>query len=82
MNVKELITKLQEFEPETKVIFSHTDHTDFNYRIEMCEDDISLDDDIDDEDDYDDYDEDDEDEDDEVNDEDVPQVVVFTLFLD
>ena len=79
MNVKELITKLQEFEPETKVIFSHTDHTDFNYRIEMCEDDISLDDDIDDEDDY---DEDDEDEDDEVNDEDVPQVVVFTLFLD
>ena len=79
MNVKELITKLQEFEPETKVIFSHTDHTDFNYRIEMCEDDISLDDDIDDEDDY---DEDDEDEDNEVNDEDVPQVVVFTLFLD
>jgi hypothetical protein len=78
MTVQELINKLQEFEPETKVIFSHTDHTDFNYRIEMSEGDISLDDDIDyEEDDY--YDEDDEDDED---DEEGPQVVVFTLFLD
>ena len=77
MTVQELINKLQEFESETKVIFSHTDHTDFNYRIEMSEDDISLDDDIDyEEDDY------DEDEDDDEEEEEGPQVVVFTLFLD
>ena len=82
MTVQELISKLQEFEPETKVIFSHTDASDFNYRVEMCEDDISLDDDVD----YDDeeYDEDeyDEDENDEDDEEEGPQVVVFTLFLD
>jgi hypothetical protein len=74
MTVQELISKLQEFEPETKVIFSHTDASDFNYRVEMCEEDISLDDDVD----YDDEEYDDEEDDEEEG----PQVVVFTLFLD
>jgi hypothetical protein len=29
MTVKELINHLQQFEQETEVMFSHTDHTDF-----------------------------------------------------
>jgi hypothetical protein len=82
MTVQELITKLQEFKPETKVVFSHTDHTDFTYNVEMCEEDISLDDAslYDDEYDEDDYDEDDYDEDEDTEEEE-PQVVVFTLSL-
>jgi hypothetical protein len=81
MTVQELITKLQEFKPETKVVFSHTDHTDFTYNVEMCEEDISLDDASLYDDEYDDeYDEDDYDEDEDTEEEE-PQVVVFTLSL-
>ena len=42
MTVQELINKLQEFDPETEVMFSHTDHTDYSYKIDMYEDDIYM----------------------------------------
>ncbi len=42
MTVKELINHLNKFNPETEVMFSHTDHTDFTYKIEMSEDDICI----------------------------------------
>jgi hypothetical protein len=73
MTVQELITKLQEFEPETKVIFSHTDHTDFTYNVEMCEEDILLDDAFLYNGEYD---------EDKNTEEEEPQVVIFTLNLD
>jgi len=74
MTVQELINHLQQFNSETKVVFSHTDHTDWTYKIEMCEDDIFLGD-MREADNYeDDFDEEDFDEEEEV--------VEFTLFLD
>lgn len=33
MNVKELIDKLQQFDPETEVVCSIMDHTDFGYKV-------------------------------------------------
>lgn len=33
MNVKELIDKLQQFDPETEVVCSVMDHTDFGYKV-------------------------------------------------
>ena len=42
MTVQELINKLQEFDPETEVMFSHTDHTDYDYKIDMYEEDIYM----------------------------------------
>lgn len=42
MTVKELIDHLGKFNPETKVMFSFLDHTDYLYKIEMSEDDICI----------------------------------------
>ena len=42
MTVKELINHLKQFNPETEVMFSHLDHTDYNYKINMSEDDIFI----------------------------------------
>jgi hypothetical protein len=44
MNVQELIQHLQQFNPETEVMFSHTDHTDYLYKIDMNKEDVYLDD--------------------------------------
>ena len=44
MTVKELINHLQQFDSESKVMFSHVDHTDWNYKIEMTEHDVYTDD--------------------------------------
>jgi hypothetical protein len=33
MTVKELIDKLQQFDPETEVVCSVMDHTDFGYKV-------------------------------------------------
>jgi hypothetical protein len=69
MTVQELINHLQQFNSETKVVFYHTDHTDWTYKIEMYEDGIFLGD-MREADNYeDDFDEEEE-------------VVEFTLFLD
>ncbi len=35
MTVKELIEHLGQFNPETKVMFSHTDETDFNSKLDI-----------------------------------------------
>lgn len=35
MTVKELINHLQQFNPETEVMFCHIDHTDFLYKTNM-----------------------------------------------
>ena len=40
MNVKELIEHLGQFNPETKVMFSHTDDTDFLYKVNMSVNDV------------------------------------------
>jgi len=42
MTVKELINHLQQFESETKVMFSHLDDTDFLYKINFYEEDVVL----------------------------------------
>jgi hypothetical protein len=42
MTVKELITHLQQFNQEAEVMFSHTDHTDFLYKVNFYEEDIVL----------------------------------------
>jgi len=42
MNVQELINHLKQFNPETKVMFSFVDHTDFQYKVDMSEDDVLL----------------------------------------
>ena len=42
MTVQQLINHLQQFDPETEVMFDHTDHTDFTYKIEMSEEDIYM----------------------------------------
>jgi hypothetical protein len=49
MTVKELINHLQQFESEAEVMFSHTDHTDFLYKINFYEEDVTLGDVISDE---------------------------------
>jgi hypothetical protein len=50
MTVKELIKHLEQFESETEVMFSHTDHTDFLYKINFYEEDVTLGDVLSDED--------------------------------
>ena len=40
MTVKELIEHLGQFNPETKVMFSHTDDTDFLYKVNMSVNDV------------------------------------------
>jgi len=42
MTVKELITHLQQFHQEAEVMFSHTDHTDFLYKVNFYEEDVVL----------------------------------------
>ena len=42
MNVQELINHLKQFNPETEVMFSHLDHTDFLYKINFYEEDVVL----------------------------------------
>lgn len=42
MTVQELINKLQEFKPETKVMFSHTDDTDYTSKIYMKKKNVKL----------------------------------------
>ena len=43
MKVKDLKQLLEKFDENTEVMFSHTDHTDFNYKINMYVDDVYLD---------------------------------------
>jgi hypothetical protein len=50
MTVKELINHLQQFESEAEVMFSHTDHTDFLYKVNFYEEDVTLGDVLSDED--------------------------------
>ena len=76
MTVKELITHLQQFESETEVMFSHTDHTSFLYKVNLYEEDVTLGDVT-----SDDYDGDSDFFDDEDN-YCGPKVVLFTLSLD
>jgi hypothetical protein len=42
MTVKELIKHLEQFEPETEVMFSHTDPTDWTTKINIEEEDVVL----------------------------------------
>ncbi len=42
MTVKELITHLQQFNQEAEVMFSHTDHTDYLYKVNFYEEDVML----------------------------------------
>jgi hypothetical protein len=44
MTVQELINHLGQFNPETQVMFSHYDHTDYLYKIDMNEENVYLDD--------------------------------------
>jgi len=73
MTVKELINHLQQFNSETEVMFSHTDHTDYVSKINLYEEDVVLGDVV-----SDDYDGDEELWDDEDN-YCGPEVVLFTL---
>lgn len=73
MTVKELIDHLQQFEPETEVMFSHTDPTDWTTKINIEKEDVALGDVV-----SDDYDREEELWDDEDN-YCGPEVVLFTL---
>ena len=73
MTVKELIDHLQQFEPETEVMFSHTDPTDWTTKINIEEENVGLGDVV-----SDDYDGEEELWDDEDN-YCGPEVVLFTL---
>jgi hypothetical protein len=42
MNVQELINHLQQFNPNTQVMFSHNDHTDFLYKTNMSVNDVYI----------------------------------------
>jgi hypothetical protein len=77
MTVKELINHLQQFEQETEVMFSYLDHTDFLYKINFYEEDVTLGDVLSDED-YDGESELFDDEDNYCG----PEVVLFNLSLD
>jgi hypothetical protein len=73
MTVKELIDHLGKFNPETKVMFSHTDDTDYTSKLDMEKKHVELGDIV-----SDDYDEEEELWDD--NDEYIgPEVVLFNL---
>ena len=76
MTVKELINHLQQFDSETKVMFSHLDDTDFLYKVDLNKEDVVLGDVVSDH-----YDEDNElfdDEDNYIG----PEVVLFNLNYD
>jgi hypothetical protein len=49
MTVKELIDHLGKFNPETEVMFSYLDHTDFLYKVSFYEEDVVLGDTLSDE---------------------------------
>jgi len=73
MTVKELIDHLGKFDPQTKVMFSHTDDTDWTSKLDMEKKHVELGDIV-----SDDYDEEEELWDD--NDEYIgPKVVLFNL---
>jgi hypothetical protein len=76
MTVKELIDHLGKFNPETKVMLSYLDHTDYQYKFDLREEDVELGDVSSDH-----YDGDDELWDDEDN-YCGPEVVLFNLSLD
>ena len=76
MTVKELINHLQQFNPETEVMFSLLDHTDFMYKVDLNEDDVVLGDVVSDH--YDGEDELWDDEDNYIG----PEVVLFNLNLE
>jgi hypothetical protein len=42
MKVKDLIKKLQQVDPELKVIIHHTDHTDWDYNLPLREQDVRV----------------------------------------
>lgn len=42
MTVQELINHLGQFKPETEVMFSYLDDTDFLYKVYVTEDDVEL----------------------------------------
>ena len=42
MKVKDLITRLQQVDPELKVIIHHTDHTDWDYNLPLHEQDVRV----------------------------------------
>jgi hypothetical protein len=44
MKIKDLKDLLEKFDENTKVMFSHTDSTDFNYKVNIKKRDIYLDD--------------------------------------
>jgi hypothetical protein len=46
MNVKKLIEILSQQDPETKVYLKNTDPTDYTVKLELQEEDITLDDDL------------------------------------
>lgn len=75
MNVKELIDHLSKFDPETRVMFSLLDHTDYLYKLDVNEEDVVLGDVVSDH-----YDGDDELFDDENN-YIGPEVVLFSLSM-
>ena len=77
MTVKELIKHLEQFESETEVMFSYLDHTDFLYKVNFYEEDVTLGDVLSDED-YDGESELFDDEDNYCG----PEVVLFNLSLD
>ncbi len=76
MTVKELIDHLGKFNPETKVMFSFLDDTDYQYKFDLREEDVELGDVVSSH-----YDGDDELWDDEGNYV-GPEVVLFTLNLE
>jgi len=43
MKVKDLITRLQQVDPELKVIIHHTDHTDWDYNLPLRYQDVYID---------------------------------------
>ena len=76
MTVKELIDHLSKFNPETKVMFSFLDDTDYLYKLDLNEEDVVLGDVVSDH-----YDGEDELWDDEDN-YCGPEVVLFSLSMD
>lgn len=42
MTVQELINHLQQFNPETKVMFSYTDDTDYTSKLDINEENVVL----------------------------------------
>jgi hypothetical protein len=42
MKVKDLITRLQQVDPELKVIIHHTDNTDWEYNLPLREQDVRV----------------------------------------